>query len=97
MGAARLFAARQSALNCILTIITYWASSAAALMSAGFLPQRLRTISPGTPKDEGLSYIVSAGGKTRALLIDAVAELKGDLIGDPLEQVSALACVFQIL
>lgn len=39
---------------------------------------------PGTPKDEGLSYIVSAGGKTRALLIDAVAELKGDLIGESL-------------
>lgn len=39
---------------------------------------------PGTPKDEGLSYIVSASGETRALLIDAVAELKGDLIGESL-------------
>ncbi len=50
---------------------------------------------PGTPKDEGLSYIVSAGGKTRALLIDAVAELKGDLIGESLSgaSISAGLCI----
>ena len=39
---------------------------------------------PGTPEDEGLSYIVSADGKERALLIDAVAQLKGALIGSAL-------------
>ena len=32
---------------------------------------------PGTPEDEGLSYIVSADGSKRMLLKDAVAELKG--------------------
>jgi Phosphomannose isomerase len=36
---------------------------------------------PGTPEDEGLSYIVSADGKERALLRDAVDHLKGQAIG----------------
>ena len=39
---------------------------------------------PGTPEDEGLSYIVSADGKERLLLRDAVDELKGAIIGDDL-------------
>ena len=39
---------------------------------------------PGTPDDEGLSYIVSADGKEKMLLRDAVDELKGELIGDAL-------------
>ena len=39
---------------------------------------------PGTPDDEGLSYIVSADGKRRALLRDAVSHLKGQLIGEAL-------------
>jgi len=39
---------------------------------------------PGTPEDEGLSYIVSPDGRERALLIDAVSQLKGALIGDAL-------------
>ena len=39
---------------------------------------------PGTPEDEGLSYIVSADGKDSMLLRDAVTELKGDLIGQDL-------------
>lgn len=39
---------------------------------------------PGTPEDEGLSYIVSADGSKRMLLKDAVAELKGQIIGDSL-------------
>ena len=39
---------------------------------------------PGTPEDEGLSYIVSADGKEKILLRDAVAELKGELIGEEL-------------
>lgn len=37
---------------------------------------------PGTPEDEGLSYIVSADGKEQMLLRDAVDELKGELIGE---------------
>lgn len=37
---------------------------------------------PNTPEDEGLSYIVSADGKERILLRDAVEELKGEIIGD---------------
>ena len=41
---------------------------------------------PGTPEDEGLSYAVSADGKQRCLLRDAVSALKGELIGDPLWQ-----------
>lgn len=36
---------------------------------------------PGTPEDEGLSYAVSADGKRRVLLREAVEELKGQLIG----------------
>ena len=39
---------------------------------------------PGTPEDEGLSYVVSADGTRRMLLKDAVAQLKGELIGDEL-------------
>lgn len=39
---------------------------------------------PGTPEDEGLSYIVSADGSERMLLRDAIAELQGELIGDAL-------------
>ncbi len=39
---------------------------------------------PNTPEDEGLSYAVSADGKERVLLRDAVSELKGELIGDDL-------------
>jgi hypothetical protein len=39
---------------------------------------------PDTPFDEGLSYIVSADGKEKVLLRDAVEELKGDLIGEDL-------------
>ena len=39
---------------------------------------------PGTPADEGLSYIVSKDGSERVLLRDAVEELKGEVIGDDL-------------
>jgi len=39
---------------------------------------------PDTPEDEGLSYIVSRDGGVRVLLRDAVAELKGEIIGDAL-------------
>ena len=39
---------------------------------------------PGTPEDEGLSYIVSRDGKQRVLLKDAVEELGGEIIGDEL-------------
>lgn len=39
---------------------------------------------PGTPDDEGLSYIVSADGNEKVLLRDAVDELKGEIIGDDL-------------
>ena len=39
---------------------------------------------PGTPKDEGLSYIVSSDGKKKALLIEAVETYKGDFIGSEL-------------
>lgn len=39
---------------------------------------------PGTPEDEGLSYIVSADGSERVLLRDAVDELKGEVIGEEL-------------
>jgi len=39
---------------------------------------------PGTPDDEGLSYIVSADGTERVLLRDAVNELKGEIIGQEL-------------
>ncbi len=39
---------------------------------------------PGTPEDEGLSYIVSADGTKQMLLRDAVDELKGEIIGDAL-------------
>jgi len=41
---------------------------------------------PGTPEDEGLSYAVSSDRKERALLTDAVAQLKGALIGETLYQ-----------
>ena len=39
---------------------------------------------PGTPDDEGLSYIVSADGSEKVLLRDAVDELKGEVIGENL-------------
>ena len=39
---------------------------------------------PDTPEDEGLSYVVSADGKERILLRDAVEELKGEVIGQDL-------------
>ncbi len=39
---------------------------------------------PGTPPDEGLSYIVTRDGKDRALLLDAVEEFKAELIGEGL-------------
>lgn len=39
---------------------------------------------PGTPLDEGLSYVVSKDGKEQILLRDMVEELKGDLIGKAL-------------
>ncbi|MBE5783046.1 MAG: hypothetical protein E7329_06990 [Clostridiales bacterium] len=39
---------------------------------------------PGTPEDEGLSYIVSADGSKKMLLRDAVEELKGEVIGESL-------------
>jgi len=39
---------------------------------------------PGTPEDEGLSYVVSVDGKERILLRDMVSELKGALIGEKL-------------
>lgn len=37
---------------------------------------------PKTPSDEGMSYIVSADGKERILLADAVSELGSEIIGD---------------
>lgn len=37
---------------------------------------------PGTPEDEGLSYVVSKDGKEKVLLRDLVDELKGEVIGD---------------
>ncbi len=39
---------------------------------------------PGTPDDEGLSYVVSADGKSKMLLRDIVEELKGEIIGEAL-------------
>lgn len=39
---------------------------------------------PGTPEDEGLSYVVSADGSEQILLRDMVDELKGAVIGDGL-------------
>ena len=39
---------------------------------------------PGTPEDEGLSYVVSADGKQKMLLRDMVSELKGEIIGEAL-------------
>ncbi len=39
---------------------------------------------PGTPDDEGLSYVVSADGKSKMLLRDMVEELKGEIIGEAL-------------
>ncbi len=39
---------------------------------------------PGTPEDEGLSYVVSADGSERVLLRDAVDELKGEVVGEAL-------------
>ena len=39
---------------------------------------------PGTPEDEGLSYVVSADGSEKILLRDAVEELGGTLIGEDL-------------
>ncbi|MEF9972754.1 MAG: hypothetical protein RR893_02385 [Clostridia bacterium] len=38
---------------------------------------------PGTPEDEGLSYIVTEGGE-RVLLRDAISEFKGAIIGEDL-------------
>ena len=37
---------------------------------------------PGTPADEGLSYVVSRDGRERMLLRDVVAELQENVIGD---------------
>ena len=37
---------------------------------------------PGTPDDEGLSYVVSRDGTERMLLRDMVDELKGEIIGE---------------
>jgi len=39
---------------------------------------------PGTPEDEGLSYVVSEDGSRRMLLRDLVDELKGQVIGEEL-------------
>ena len=39
---------------------------------------------PGTPMDEGLSYVVSKDGKEKILLRDLVDELKGEVIGEDL-------------
>ena len=39
---------------------------------------------PLTPADEGLSYIVSSDGSESVLLIDAINELKGEIIGGEL-------------
>lgn len=39
---------------------------------------------PNTPDDEGLSYIVSADGKERVLLRDAVKELGAQVVGQQL-------------
>ncbi len=39
---------------------------------------------PGTPQDEGLSYIVTADGAEKALMIDAVNLLGAEIIGDHL-------------
>ena len=39
---------------------------------------------PGTPADEGLSYVVSADGSEKILLCDVVDELGGTLIGEDL-------------
>jgi len=39
---------------------------------------------PGTPEDEGLSYVVSLDGSERLLLRDMVEELKGEILGDDL-------------
>lgn len=37
---------------------------------------------PGTPEDEGLSYVVSADGQRKMLLRDMVAELKEEIVGE---------------
>ncbi|MDO4546773.1 MAG: hypothetical protein Q4D04_01605 [Clostridia bacterium] len=39
---------------------------------------------PKTPENEGLSFIVTEDGKEKALLTEAVSELKGEFIGDEL-------------
>ncbi len=39
---------------------------------------------PDTPADEGLSYIVSKDGKEKMLLLDAVEQFKGRMIGENL-------------
>jgi len=39
---------------------------------------------PGTPEDEGLSYVVSKDGSKKMLLRDMVDELQGQLIGEDL-------------
>ena len=39
---------------------------------------------PGTPADEGLSYVVSEDGTEKILLRDMVDELKGEIIGENL-------------
>lgn len=37
---------------------------------------------PGTPEDEGLSYVVSADGTRQILLRDMIAELKEEIVGE---------------
>ncbi len=37
---------------------------------------------PGTPADEGLSYVVSKDGSKKMLLKDMVEELKGEIVGE---------------
>ena len=37
---------------------------------------------PGTPEDEGLSYVVSKDGKEQILLRDVISELKDEIIGE---------------
>lgn len=41
---------------------------------------------PGTPENQGLSFVVTQDGKEQARLIDAVSEFKGEIIGEALYQ-----------
>ena len=41
---------------------------------------------PKTPENEGLSFIVTEDGQHRASLVDAVSDLKGEVIGEALYQ-----------